>query len=64
VFHGVSAADFEKHYWPACKALGDDNRLGTLTFAVTRQVQRVRFMQRALLRMAFRRAAQRASAGG
>jgi flavin-dependent dehydrogenase len=52
VFHGVSAADFEKHYWPACRAIGDDNRLGVLTFTVTRWVQRIRFMRRALLRMA------------
>jgi flavin-dependent dehydrogenase len=52
LFHGVSAADFETYYWPACKGIGDDNRIGVLTFAVARQVQRIRFMRRALLRMA------------
>jgi len=52
LFHGVSAADFERHYWPVCRAIGDDNRIGALTFAATRLVQRVRFMRRAVLRMA------------
>ena len=52
VFHGVSAADFERHYWPVCRDIGDDNRIGALTFAATRVVQRVRFMRRAVLRMA------------
>jgi flavin-dependent dehydrogenase len=51
LFHGVSAADFERHYWPVCKAIGDDNRIGALTFAATRLVQRVRFIRRAVLRM-------------
>jgi len=51
LFHGVSAADFEKHYWPACRAIGDDNRIGALTFAVTRRVQGAGFLLRAMLRM-------------
>jgi flavin-dependent dehydrogenase len=51
LFHGVSAAHFERYYWPACKRIGGDNQLGMLTFAVTRQVQRIRFLRRALLRM-------------
>ncbi len=51
LFNGVSAADFEKHYWPACRAIGEDNRIGVLTFAVSRRVQGIGFLLRALLRM-------------
>ncbi|MBN1504126.1 MAG: hypothetical protein JW952_03595 [Candidatus Eisenbacteria bacterium] len=52
LLHGVSAADFERHYWPVCRAIGGDNRIGGLTFAATRMVQRIRFLRRAVLRMA------------
>jgi flavin-dependent dehydrogenase len=51
VLHGVSAAAFERHYWPTCRAILDDNRIGKLTFAVTRQIQRRRVARRAVLRM-------------
>ena len=43
VLHGVSAAAFERHYWPTCRAILGDNRIGKLTFAVTRQIQRRRW---------------------
>jgi hypothetical protein len=51
VLHGVSAAVFERHYWPICRGILDDNRIGKLTFAVTRQIQRRRVARRAVLRM-------------
>jgi flavin-dependent dehydrogenase len=51
VFKGVAAADFEKHYWPICKSINNDNRLGKLVFAVTRQIQKTTFARRALWRM-------------
>jgi len=51
VFRGVSSQDFERHYLPACRAITNDNRYGHLIFFVTRQIQRLAFAQRAVLRM-------------
>ena len=51
VFHGVSARAFETHFAPACRAIEIDNRFGYVVFFVTRQIQRRRFAQRAVLRM-------------
>jgi flavin-dependent dehydrogenase len=51
VFHGVSAEDFEAHYWPLCKKMDADNRIGKLVFAVGSLVQRSRFARRGVLRM-------------
>ncbi|HYB73403.1 MAG TPA: cyclic nucleotide-binding domain-containing protein [Candidatus Sulfotelmatobacter sp.] len=50
IFEGISAHDFRRHYWPACRALGADNRLGRAVFAITRQAQRRRWARRGLLR--------------
>lgn len=49
--HGISAEDFEHHYWPACRKIESDNMIGKLVFFVTRQIQRRRFARRAVLRM-------------
>lgn len=54
VFKGISAADFQKHYWPVCKSINNDNQLGKLVFAVTRQIQKTKFARRALWRMVAR----------
>jgi flavin-dependent dehydrogenase len=51
VFHGVSEQDFEKHYWPTCKTIDNDNTLGRVIFAVTDQIKHRRFARRAVLRM-------------
>jgi flavin-dependent dehydrogenase len=51
LFHGVSAADFERHYWKACRSIESDNRLGKLIFGATRVVQKRPEARRALLRM-------------
>jgi flavin-dependent dehydrogenase len=51
VLEGVSAADFEKHYWPRCRSIVSDNALGKLVFAATRIVQRSKIAKRGLLRM-------------
>jgi flavin-dependent dehydrogenase len=51
VFHGVAAEDFEAHYWPLCKKMDADNRIGKLVFAVGGLVQRSRFARRGVLRM-------------
>jgi len=51
VFHGISASDFQQHFWPACRRLTVDNAMGKLVFWVTRQIQHYRFARRAVLRM-------------
>lgn len=51
IFHGIAAEDFEKHYWPACRRLVNDNAVGRFIFSVTRLIQRHRFARRAVLRM-------------
>jgi len=51
VFHGVSAADFEKHYLPMCQKVEVDNRYGRVLFGVASLVQRARFARRGVLHM-------------
>jgi flavin-dependent dehydrogenase len=51
VFHGVSANDFRRHYWPVCKTIRSDNVLGSLVFAVTHLIQRSALTRRGLWRM-------------
>lgn len=43
VFHGTSADDLRRHYWPACHKMAGDNSIGLFMFAFTRQIQRRRF---------------------
>jgi flavin-dependent dehydrogenase len=51
VFAGVSARDFQRHYWPTCKAIKHDNTIGHLVFAVSDQIQKRRLARRAVARM-------------
>lgn len=51
VFRGVSAQDFEEHYWPLCKSIDIDNRIGKFVFSVSGLIQKMRFTRRAVLRM-------------
>lgn len=51
VFHGVSARDFEDHYWPLCRKIESDNRLGKMVFAASGLIQKMRFARRGILRM-------------
>ena len=51
VFHGFSERDFRQHFWPVCRRLEQDNRIGKLVFAVTSQIQRRSFARRGLWRM-------------
>jgi hypothetical protein len=51
IHHGVSAANFERHFWPAAKSIEADNRIGRFTFAVTRLIQRFRFTRGGMLQM-------------
>ena len=54
VFHGVSKRDFAKHYWPACRRIVNDNRVGRVMFATNEIMKKSRFTRRAMLRMAQR----------
>jgi flavin-dependent dehydrogenase len=51
VFDGVSAEDFRKHYWPACRELEMDNRFGALVFAIVGLLRRRRFCRVGILGM-------------
>jgi flavin-dependent dehydrogenase len=62
VFHGVAAADFRRHYWPVCRAIHADNRIGGMIFAVTRLIPRIRPARRGVLSMVANE--QRKQSGG
>ena len=51
LYQGVSATDFQQHYWPACQAMASDNNIGKFIFVIVRQIQRWRFARRAVLKM-------------
>jgi flavin-dependent dehydrogenase len=52
VFSGISAEDFRRNYWPACRSICTDNRIGEGIFAFTRLIQRRRCGRRGVLSMA------------
>jgi flavin-dependent dehydrogenase len=52
VFQGVGREDFEKHFWPACRRIVNDNRVGKVMFASNAIMKNSRFTRRAMLRMA------------
>ncbi len=54
ILHGVSAEVFRRHYWPVCRAIRNDNRVGKVIFAFTRQIQNFRCARRGVLSMASR----------
>lgn len=58
VFHGISATDFERHFWPACRSLDFDNSIARVIFGVTRLIQKMRFLRRGVLRMTAREQAR------
>ncbi|UCG32417.1 MAG: hypothetical protein JSU68_12220 [Phycisphaerales bacterium] len=51
IFDGVSAEAFRRHYWPTCRAIGADNRIGKLIFAATQTMMKLRPARRGVLRM-------------
>lgn len=51
VFHGIGRDDFRAQFWPVCRSIAADNRMGKVIFAASRQVQHRRFARRALLHM-------------
>lgn len=58
IFEGISREDFDKYYWPTCKAMRIDNQFGRVIFNVTHVIQRIRFLRTAVLRMAAREQAK------
>lgn len=61
VFHGVSAGDFARHFWPTCRAIDSDNGAGRFLFWFTHLIQKAPAARRAVL--ATTRAEQRRSKG-
>ncbi len=59
VFQGISAEAFQRHYWPACKAISVDNAIGRVIFGVTTIFKHSRISRRAILRMTRREQASR-----
>jgi flavin-dependent dehydrogenase len=51
VLHGIATEDFKEHYWPACRAIAEDNRIGKFIFFFNHLFQGKKFSQRAVLRM-------------
>lgn len=62
IFEGISVDDFKKHFWPVCKRIDKDNRIGKIIFFAVGQLQKVRFARRAILRMVIME--QKKKAGG
>jgi flavin-dependent dehydrogenase len=51
IFSGISAKDFEKKFWPVCKKIDRDNRIGKMLFFSVGLMKKFRFARRAILRM-------------
>ena len=51
VLHGIAAKDFERHFWPACRAIVIDNEIAEVVFGVTTLIRKLRFVRRGVLRM-------------
>jgi hypothetical protein len=51
IFEGISSDDFRKHYWPICRKISRDNRLGSLIFTTVNMMKGAQFSVRGSLRM-------------
>ncbi len=51
IFHGIGAEDFRRHYWPVCRNMAFDNKIGKLIFAVAVRIPRQRLVRGAVLQM-------------
>ena len=49
--HGISARHFRRHYWPSCRAMGWDNRLGHVLFALDGLFRLFPPLRRGMMRM-------------
>ncbi len=61
VFEGISADEFRKHYWKACKRIENDNKIGKIIFFVVRQIQKSRIARSAILRIVSKEQKERRS---
>jgi hypothetical protein len=52
VFHGISERAFHDHFLPLCLSIRSDNRIGRFAFLLTRAVQRLRPLRKAILTIA------------
>jgi flavin-dependent dehydrogenase len=48
---GISSQDFRRHYWPLCRTLENDNKIGKLILGFTGLVKKVGCTRRGVLRM-------------
>jgi hypothetical protein len=51
ILQGISEEDFRSHYWPTCRAIANDNRIGKLLFAANQLFKKGRFTRKAILHM-------------
>ena len=51
MIHGISEAEFEKHYLPTCRSIAVDNKFGHVIFFFTNIFRKSRFARRVVLRM-------------
>ncbi len=51
IFSGISAEDFGKKFWPVCKKIDRDNRIGKILFFSVSLMKKFRLARRAILRM-------------
>jgi len=49
--HGISKSTFDRRYWPACRAINIDNRIGRFIFSFSHLIQRRGYARNAVLRM-------------
>ncbi|HXF83261.1 MAG TPA: hypothetical protein VNN19_10980 [bacterium] len=54
VFHGVSATDFRRHYWPVYRAIARDNWFGRMIFAGAGPIRGSRLLRAAVARTVIR----------
>jgi hypothetical protein len=62
VFSGISAEDFQRHYWPVYRSIANDNRFGLLIFAVVHRIKAFRPLLRGVMRMTAREQARAGAA--
>jgi len=58
---GVSGEHFRRHFWPVCRAIRTDNRIGKVIFTGIRKVQKLKYTRIGILGMT---AKEQVNAGG
>jgi len=59
LFQGVKKEDLKKHFWPACRALKNDNTIGKLIFLVVGMMQKIKPVRKGILRMVIKEQAKK-----